>query len=108
MILLVTYDLKARRDYSLFYSALQQEGDWWHYLTNTWLLYTGRTPEDVATALRPHMALGDLLLVVEIRDNFHGYLPKDAWDWIRARLDREASGVPPFLRRMIPPPPRNA
>jgi len=103
MMLLVTYDLKMQRDYTLFYSALQQQGDWWHYLASTWLLNTQRTPTEVSQAVRPLMGDTDFLLIVEITRNYQGWLPKEAWDWINSRMSH-AVPVPPFLR-FVPPPP---
>jgi hypothetical protein len=66
MILIVTHDLKTVRDYTSFYVALQQQGQWWHYLTSTWLIDTNKTPQQVSDAIQPLLAPGDFLLVVEM------------------------------------------
>ena len=91
MILIVTYDLKTRRDYTAFYGALQQQGSWWHYIASTWLLSTDKSPEEVARALRPYMDLYDSLLVAELGGRYNGYLPDEAWQWINnhAKTSRE-------------------
>jgi hypothetical protein len=57
-VILVTYDLKtAGRVYSTFYDALKQQGNWWHYLTSTWLIETNKTPNDIYNALAPHITV---------------------------------------------------
>ena len=86
MILLVTYDLKTPgRNYTPFYEALKAQGQWWHYLTSTWLLDTKNGPQGVYDALGPHLSQLDRILVIRVSNLHQGYLPKDAWDWINSR-----------------------
>ena len=66
MILLVTYDLKAKRDYTAFYEAIKQQGVWWHYLSSTWLLSTSKSPEEVMLAIRSDMDKQDYLLIAPL------------------------------------------
>jgi len=86
-VILVTYDLKTPgRAYSTFYDSLKEQGNWWHYLTSTWLIETNKTPSDVYSALAPHITVKDWILVIPVKKPSYGYLPQDAWDWINARL----------------------
>ena len=86
-VLLVTYDLKTPgRSYDSFFNTLKTQGNWWHYLTNTWLIQTQMTPSEVYTALSAHLSVKDWILVLPVTRPAFGYLPKDAWDWINARL----------------------
>jgi len=98
MILIVSYDLKGRRDYVSLYEALKQQGLWWHYLSSTWLLSTWKSPQDVTEALRPYMDENDSLLVAEMGTRYQGYLPKPAWEWIQNQL------LYPPSPRWTPPP----
>lgn len=85
MILVVTYDLKGLdKSYSDFYDTLKKQGGWWHYLKSTWLLSTDKNPQQVFEELRPHLYLesGDRIFIASIEDNYYGWLPKDAWEWI--------------------------
>jgi hypothetical protein len=81
MILLVTYDLKGPAgSYESLFKAIQRNGMWWHYLTNTWLV-RGESPKAVSESMHQHIKPGDLFLVAELGP-YWGVLPKDAWDWI--------------------------
>lgn len=90
MIVLVTYDLrKGDHDYGPFYSALKDQGTWWHYISSTWLLKTNKRPYAIAEALRPHMDGKDNLFVTEITTNNAGYLSDKAWAWLRRNEEAE-------------------
>jgi hypothetical protein len=86
-VILVTYDLKTPgRNYTSFFNALKAQGNWWHYLANTWLVETAQTSHEVYTALSAHVTVKDWILVLPVTKHANGWLPKDAWDWINARL----------------------
>jgi len=82
-ILLITYgiDLTSRQS-SEFYTILKSASAWWHYLPSAWLIQTTETPHDWFKKLAPIMNKSDRLLIVEIKNNYFGWLPKEAWDWI--------------------------
>ena len=87
-VLLVCYDLKKPiKDYPGMQKALKNANSWWHYLDSTWLLKTKLSPEQWIDKLRPHFDQNDYLLVIEVKDNYQGWLPKKAWDWIHKNLD---------------------
>ena len=83
----VSYDLKSPgRNYQPLFEALRQSGRWWHYLQSTWLIQTAETPAQLWSRLAPHITQQDFLLIIEVRNNVQGWLPKDAWDWITANV----------------------
>ncbi len=85
-VLIVTYNLKAASTaYTKFYDTLKAQGQWWHYLPSTWLIYTNHTPEQVGDALRAHIFSGDHVFVGTLQNGYNGWLPKDAWQWLRDR-----------------------
>jgi hypothetical protein len=96
MILIVTYDLKTVRDYTPFYAAIQQQGQWCHYLASTWLIDTNKTPQQVSDAIQPLLAPTDFLLVVEMGKAYQGWLPQEAWAWINSRM--YPSPMLPFMQ----------
>jgi hypothetical protein len=108
-ILIVTYDLRSPRDYTPFFNALRLIGPWWHYLTSTWLVETNKTSQQAFEALHPHMDPLDLILIAELSPNPpHGWLPKDAWEWVNSRLQRQRQGSfqftsPDALAALNPP-----
>jgi hypothetical protein len=68
------------------HEALKRSGKWWHYLQSTWIVVTTETPNALASRVHSSMTKGDKLLVVEMTNNYNGWLPKDAWDWIQREL----------------------
>ncbi len=86
-VLLVTYDLKNHnRNYSNLYEALKMLGKWCHYLESTWLIATDMTPEQLYNHILPTIDSTDLVLVIEIKKNYWGSLPEEAWKWIQENL----------------------
>lgn len=80
----ITYDLKVPgRDYSGLYKAIKASQKWWHYLDSTWLIVTSETAEEIWNRLASHIDKNDYLLIIEVKNNVQGWLPKDAWNWIR-------------------------
>ena len=86
MIYLISYDLikSAERDYTPVYEAIKSIGPWWHYLESSWIVNTENDVNYVVDTIHAVMRQGDRLLVVQVdNQSRNGWLPKDAWDWIR-------------------------
>jgi len=82
---LITYDLKTQNwNYTGFFTALQNIGTWWHFLTSTWIIKgTTLTPQEIYNRLAPHISTTDSILIVEINaEHKAGYLPQAAWAWL--------------------------
>ncbi len=85
----VSYDLKGEnRNYLPLFAVLQQSSRWWHYLESTWLISTNESPQQLWERIRPTIQARDFLLIIEVRDNISGWLPKDAWEWIHTNVPR--------------------
>jgi hypothetical protein len=86
-VLLVTYDLKATtHNYSPFYEALKQQGEWWHYISSTWLIATTKTPQQLYGAVVRNIVTTDRLLIIPVKKPYWGYMPKETWDWLDSHL----------------------
>ena len=86
MILLITYDLnKPGQNYNDLYEEIKTAGTWWHHLDSTWIIDTHLSPNDWNERLRKHMDDNDNVLIIEICKNYQGWLPEDAWKWLRER-----------------------
>lgn len=86
MMLLIAYDLnKPGQDYTNLYAEIKKAGTWWHHLDSTWIISTSYSPQDWYERLHQHMDDNDHLLVIEICKNYHGWLPEEAWKWLRER-----------------------
>ena len=83
----ITYDLTAPgRNYEGLYEAIKKQGTWWHYLESTWLVSTNKTASQVWSDLSQYIDKNDNLLIIEVRDNVSGWLPKKAWEWIHSHV----------------------
>lgn len=79
----ICYTLKVPlHNYGPLYEAIKQSPKWWHFLETTWLVYTSESSEQIMNRLTPHIVSGDFLLIIEVRKNSNGWLPKEAWEWI--------------------------
>lgn len=89
MVYLVTYDLNTPgKDYERLWAALKRydyirDGG----LDSVWFVSTSWTAEQVSNDLLAHMDSGDRLIVTQLHRGTHqGWLHKDVWAWINARL----------------------
>jgi hypothetical protein len=91
--LLVTYDLNTADDQrrSAIFDILKESDGWWHYVASTWLLVTTHTPQTLIDRVTPHLQTADRLLVIEVKPNYHGWLPNKAWRWINQNLPKYAT-----------------
>lgn len=83
----VSYDLmKSGKDYSGLHGELKQTYEWYHLLGSTWMLFTSESSEQIWERLKPHIDGDDQILIVEVKRNMYGWLLKDAWNWLNARI----------------------
>ena len=89
MIYIVSYELvpKFLRNIDSFLRELQQSSSWAHYITNTWLISTPETIEQLNTRLRKYLIDQDLLLIMKVEGEYAGWMPEEAWDWIQERIN---------------------
>ncbi len=82
-VLLISYDLKkSDKNYLDLYKTLKKASSWWHYLESCWLLKTSLSPQEWFKKIRPNIDNNDSILIIEVQKHYHGWLPKNAWDWI--------------------------
>ncbi|MBI4706379.1 MAG: hypothetical protein HY761_00435 [Candidatus Omnitrophica bacterium] len=83
----INYDLKApNRNYDGLFVEIKKSPKWWHFLESTWIIATDETPSQIWNRLIANLDKNDYLLIIEVKDNVQGWLPKEAWDWIHANV----------------------
>ncbi len=88
MIHLITYDLKRPgQEYAAMCKAITECGSWWHYLDSTWLVHSALNATQIWNHIAPHVDPNDRVLVIGVTADYQGWLTKDAWDWINARIN---------------------
>ena len=50
------------------------------------IVITNENAGQVWNRLAKHVDKNDYMLIIEVRDNVQGWLPKDAWEWIHANV----------------------
>lgn len=87
MIYAVNYDLcRPGQNYEGMQTAIKSCGSWWHYLGSTWLVHTNLTAGQIYQRLAPHIDTNDNVLVIQVGNDYQGWLQQEAWDWIKQRL----------------------
>lgn len=81
---IITYDLKQPLGkYDPFFSELRRSYKWSHYIENTWIVLRYDALVELGPKLRPLIFQSDRLLVLPARGPAEGWLPQEAWQWIR-------------------------
>jgi hypothetical protein len=86
--------LSRTRDYSRLHDALKDLDAWWHYLESTWLVVSDKTADDLWSLIQSQIGPKDRILIVRLTNDYSGFLPDEAWDWIREHL-AAAPGINP-------------
>ena len=89
----VSYDFKnaGPDQYGGFFHALTEFGPWWHFLSGTWLIATDLTASEIFARLRPTLDRNASVLVAELGQDYNGWLPKPAWEWLAAQREQFAT-----------------
>jgi hypothetical protein len=83
MILIVTYDLKGKRSYTPLFDAIQELGDWAHFIASTWFVATDQSTDEVYKELSKHVNKSDWIFVGTLANGYQGWLPDKAWSWLK-------------------------
>lgn len=87
MIFAIYYQLNITgKDYTPLFDAIKTIGPWMNYISGMWMVRTSSQTESkvIFDALIPYIDDKDYLFVVELTSNSYGFLPQNAWDWIKA------------------------
>lgn len=60
---------------------------WWHWLKETWIISTPEQLYELDARLRQRIEPADKLFILPLPDNYAGWLPPEAWQWIEQRID---------------------
>lgn len=85
MVCMITYDLnKAGQNYEKVIQAIKNAstGVWCTFWKSSYLIKTNLTPQQITDKIKPHLDSNDTLLVIEVKQNYQGWLEKDDWKYI--------------------------
>lgn len=84
---LITYDINSNDNYNLLEKELKKYEKWWHYLERTWIIISEETPQEIWSRIENKINKKNNLLIIEIRKESEGWLPRNAWDWIKKNVE---------------------
>lgn len=109
-LLLVTFALRGpQQNYEDFFVTLRGSViQWWHFITQTCVVATTLTPNELSSRLLPHIDKNtDFFMVAELKPHqFQGWLPKIAWDWFNQVSNEIVKQRTPQLPPLPLPPSR--
>ena len=80
----VSYDLRTvpKPNYDALYADLRSFPGWFQLLQSTWFVYTNLDAAGVYNRICRHLKTTDYTWVNEVGDQYTGWLPKPAWEWL--------------------------
>jgi hypothetical protein len=86
---IVSYDLQNPvGHYEPLFRELQNSYRWWHYLTTTWIVLRYEALVELEPKLVSLVSPLDRILILPAKGPAAGWLPGEAWAWIRENLPR--------------------
>lgn len=73
------------QQYEAFFEQLQTFGPWCHYIEGTWLVASVLSADEINHKLSDFLDNNIYLLIMEVGQDFSGWLPEKAWDWIKSQ-----------------------
>jgi hypothetical protein len=64
-------------------AAIKRSPGWCKYFKSVWLVATTETPKALCDRLEKSFSKTESLFIIEVGSSNYGYLPKEAWDWIK-------------------------
>jgi len=86
---IVTYDLRDHAqssDYKELHDVIKSFGDWNHVMYSVWIVNTTWTAEAMSEHVRAVYKPENHFVWRLTPSDHQGWLPKDDWEWINARL----------------------
>lgn len=88
---IISYEINLHSgfNYSPLFEELQSSINWFHYMTNTWVVLRRETLVGFNNILLTKIHSQDKLLIMPAKGPAMGWLPNDAWVWLNTNLKRE-------------------
>lgn len=89
MVYMITYDLNSQgQQYDKVIQAIKDAstGVWCSYWKSSYLIKSNLTVQQVSDRITPHLDSNDRLLVIEVKQNYQGWLTEQQWKYIRENI----------------------
>lgn len=87
---LITYDLNSPgQRYDQVITTIKENlstGVWCTFWKSSFLLRSELTPNQMMDKLKPYIDSGDRFLIIEVTNNYQGWLNTDDWEYIQENI----------------------
>ena len=88
-VYMITYDLNSEgQNYDDVIKAIKDAstGAWCTYWKSSYLIKSNLSVQQVTDRITPHLDNNDCLLVIEVKQNYQGWLTDKQWKYIRENI----------------------
>lgn len=89
MVYMITYDLnKQGQEYEEVISAIKacSNGCWCTYWKSSFLIKSSLSANQICERIQPHLDSNDTLIVIEVKNNYQGWLNNKQWAYIKENI----------------------
>ncbi|HBC2029006.1 TPA: hypothetical protein I9Z65_000521 [Clostridium perfringens] len=86
---MITYDLNSKgQKYDEVIKAIKDSstGAWCTYWKSSYLIKSYLTPDQILDKIKPHLDGNDTLIIIEVKNNYQGWLSKKQWQYIKENI----------------------
>jgi hypothetical protein len=88
-VYMITYDLNSTgQKYDEVIKAIKDSstGVWCTFWKSSYLIKSYLTAQEINNNITPHLDGNDRLIVIEVKNNYSGWLTDDEWEYIRKEV----------------------
>jgi hypothetical protein len=85
---MITYDLNSTgQKYDEVIKAIKDSGSYWcTFWKSSFLIKSNLTPNQITDNIKPYLDSNDRLIVIEVLNNYQGWLTEEQWTFIREKI----------------------
>lgn len=86
---MITYDLNSSgQKYDKVIQAIKDSstGAWCSYWKSSYLIKSSLTPNQISDNIKPHLDSNDRLIIIEVKNNYQGWLSDKQWKYIKENI----------------------
>lgn len=85
---MITYDLNSKgQKYDEVINAIKNSSSYWcTFWKSSFLIKSSLTPDQITDNIKPHLDGNDRLIVIEVKNNYQGWLSEDEWKYINETI----------------------
>ena len=86
---MITYDLNSKgQKYDEVIKAIKDSstGAWCTSWKSSYLIKSYLTPNQIFDKIKPHIDDNDTLIIIEIKNNYQGWLSENQWQYIKENI----------------------